>query len=148
MRFKLKMIPPTATAQQKGERVVGGHIHHYKKKNVARAEAILRDALLPYVPEAPITDQPISLFVLWMFPYPKSAKKHEPGWYRRKITRPDTDNLNKMLKDVMTDMGFWTDDALICVELVMKVYSDEPGILIDYHEPYMDFEGGWWNVRD
>jgi len=148
MKFKLKMIPPTATAQQKGEQIIGGRIHHYKKKNVARAEAILRDALLPYVPDDPITDKPISLAVLWMFPYPKSAKKHEPGMERRKITRPDTDNLNKLLKDVMTDMGFWKDDALICVELVMKLYSDEPGILIDYYEPSMDVDGGWWNVRD
>ena len=130
MRFKLKMIPPTATAQQKGERVVNGYIHHYKKKNVAQAEAILRDALLPYVPEAPITDRGISLTVFWEFSYPKSAKKHKPGWERWKITRPDTDNLNKMLKDVMTDMGFWKDDAQICVEHIGKLYSDEPGIEI------------------
>lgn len=131
MKFKLKMIPPTATAQQKGERVVGGYIHHYKKKNVAQAEAILRDALLPYVPEAPIMDLPILLEVSWMFPYPKSARKHELGQKRWKITRPDTDNLNKMLKDVMTDMGFWKDDALICAEFVKKMYSDEPGIVIN-----------------
>ena len=130
MKFKLKMIPPTATAQQKGERVVGGYIHHYKKKNVMAAEAILRDALLPYVPETPIEGKPIRLEVKWLFPYPKSTKKHKPGWARWKITRPDTDNLNKMLKDVMTDMGFWKDDALICSEIVEKYYSDEPGIMI------------------
>ena len=134
MHFKLKMIPPTATAQQKGERVVGGYIHHYKKKNVMAAEAILRDALLPYVPEMPIEGKPISLHVVWMFPYPKSAKKHKPGFDRFKITRPDTDNLNKMLKDVMTDMGFWKDDALISDELIRKVYSDEPGIMIWIYE--------------
>ena len=138
MKFKLKMIPPTATAQQKGERVVGGYIHHYKKKNVAAAEAILRDALLPYVPEEPITDQAISLDVIWMFPYPKSAKKHQPGWERWKITRPDTDNLNKMLKDVMTDMGFWKDDALISAERIRKMYTDEPGIEIEIMEMEMD----------
>ena len=143
MRFKLKMIPPTATAQQKGECIMGGYIHHYKKRNVAQAEAILRDALLPYVPEAPITEKPIALNVLWMFPYPKSAKKHKPGWNRYKITRPDTDNLNKMLKDLMTDMGFWKDDALICSETVQKMFSDEPGILIDYYTPGLDMCGGW-----
>lgn len=130
MQFKLKMIPPTATAQQKGERVVGGYIHHYKKKNVAQAEAILRDALLPYVPAEPIVDRAVMLGVEWLFPYPKSAKKHQRGFTRWKITRPDTDNLNKMLKDVMTDMGFWKDDALICCEAVRKRYSDEPGIFI------------------
>ena len=144
MKFKLKMIPPTATAQQKGERVVGGYIHHYKKKNVAKAEAILRDALLPYVPEEPIENQPIALSVVWMFPYPKSARKHKQGMSRRKITRPDTDNLNKMLKDVMTDMGFWKDDALICTETILKLYGDEPGILIDYFVPSMDVTTGWW----
>ena len=140
MRFKLKMIPPTATAQQKGERVVGGYIHHYKKKNVAAAEAILRDALLPYVPAETITDKPISLLVSWIFPYPKSAKKHKPGWYRMKTTRPDADNLNKMLKDVMTDMGFWRDDALICCEMVSKMYGDEPGIIIDYQTCFPDIQ--------
>ena len=143
MRFKLKMTPPTATAQQKGERVVGGYIHHYKKKNVAEAEAILRDALLPYIPETPIEDQPISLWVCWMFPYPKSAKKHQPGWIRAKTTRPDGDNLNKMLKDVMTDMGFWKDDALISAELVTKIYSDEPGIVIDYEIATLNMKGDW-----
>ena len=143
MNFKLKMIPPTATAQQKGERVVGGYIHHYKKKNVAAAEAILRDALLPYVPAEPIP-APIRLDVTWMFPYPKSAKKHQPGDTRWKITRPDTDNLNKMLKDVMTDMGFWTDDALISNEEIRKVYNDEPGILIFIYSLGMkDITGGF-----
>ena len=146
MKFKLKMIPPTATAQQKGERVVGGYIHHYKKKNVAAAEAILRDALLPYVPVEPIMDKPIMLRVLWEFPYPKSSKKHQPGYCRNKITRPDTDNLNKMLKDVMTDMGFWKDDALISTEIIMKVYSDEPGIVIDYYELPVDAGGRWWQL--
>ena len=144
MKFKLKMIPPTATAQQKGERVVNGYVHHYKKKNVAAAEAILRDALLPYVPDTPIEGRPVCLHVRWMFPYPKSAKKHQLGMYRWKITRPDADNLNKMLKDVMTDMGFWKDDALICLEFVEKMYSDEPGIwinIIDYLS--MDFEGSY-----
>ena len=142
MRFKLNMIPPTATAQQKGERVVGGYIHHYKKKNVAQAEAILRDALLPYVPETPIADKPICLEVYWLFPFPKSARKHEPGVPRCKITRPDTDNLNKLLKDVMTDMGFWKDDALICIERIAKYYTDEPGIQISIRQMDMDFKGG------
>ena len=140
MTFKLKMIPPTATAQQKGERVVGGYIHHYKKKNVAQAEAILRDALLPYVPAEPIENKPIRLIVRWMFPYPKSAKKHLSGHKRWKITRPDTDNLNKLLKDLMTDMGFWKDDALISMENISKVYDDEPGIWISFNEMEVDFE--------
>jgi Holliday junction resolvase RusA-like endonuclease len=139
MKFKLKMIPPTATAQQKGECIRGGYIHHYKKHKIAAAEAVLRDALLPYVPEEPITDKPIRLVTRWLFPYPKSAKKHQPGRKRWKITRPDTDNLNKLLKDVMTDMGFWKDDALISEECIAKAYDDEPGIEIMIRVMEMDF---------
>ncbi len=145
MRFKLKMIPPTATAQQKGERVVNGYVHHYKKKNVAAAEAVLRDALLSYVPAEPITETPIRLWTVWEFPYPKSAKKHTPGWGRWKITRPDTDNLNKLLKDVMTDMGFWKDDALICSEFNEKLYADEPGIMIAIEELPPDLLAPEWD---
>lgn len=148
MRFKLKMIPPTATAQQKGERVVNGYVHHYKKKNVAQAEAILRDALLKWVPEAPIEGKPIRLIVDWIFPFPKSAKKHQPGWGRWKITRPDTDNLNKLLKDVMTDMGFWKDDALICSEFIEKMYGDEPGIVILIEELQTDLIVEPWGEYD
>ena len=140
MTFKLKMVPPTATAQQKGECIRAGYIHHYKKKNVAAAEAILRDALLPYVPAEPIDGQAVFLWVEWLFPYPKSAKKHRPGWTRWKITRPDTDNLNKLLKDVMTDMGFWKDDALICHEVIMKRYSDEPGIIVKIGNGAIDWQ--------
>ena len=146
MKFKLKMIPPTATAQQKGERVVNGYIRHYKKKNVAAAEAVLRDALLPYVPEAPIENTGIRFEASWLFPYLKSAKKHRPGQIMHKITRPDTDNLNKMLKDVMTDMGFWKDDALICTEIITKAYSDEPGIIISVEEVDKNEVGSEWKL--
>ena len=144
MKFKLKMIPPTATAQQKGECIRGGYIHHYKKHKIAAVEAVLRDALLPYVPEEPITDKPIYFGAIWEFPYPKSAKKHQPGKFRQKFTRPDTDNLNKLLKDVMTDMGFWKDDALISAEFIEKVYSDEPGILILIEGLQLDVDALAW----
>ena len=43
----------------------------------------------------------------WCFP----KGKHSDGEY--KATKPDTDNLQKMLKDVMTEVGFWKDDALV-----------------------------------
>lgn len=48
------------------------------------------------------------------------------------MTRPDTDNLEKMLKDCMTEVGFWKDDALVVSETVYKIWSDEPtGISIE-----------------
>jgi len=39
-----------------------------------------------------------------------------------------------MLKDVMTDLGYWTDDALVASEITEKFYSKVPGIYICIEE--------------
>ena len=36
----------------------------------------------------------------------------------------------KLLKDVMTDLGFWKDDAQVASEITEKFWSDVPGIFI------------------
>lgn len=58
--------------------------------------------------------------------------KHKDGEYR--ITKPDTDNLQKLLKDVMTDLGYWTDDALVASEIIEKFWAEVPGIYIKIEE--------------
>ena len=55
--------------------------------------------LSKYVPEQPY-DVGIRLTVKWFF----RKRRHKDGEYR--TTKPDTDNLNKLLKDCMTDLGF------------------------------------------
>jgi Holliday junction resolvase RusA-like endonuclease len=40
----------------------------------------------------------------------------------------------------MTDMGFWKDDALIYGEYILKMYSDEPGIVIRIETAAPDFK--------
>ena len=62
--------------------------------------------------------------------FPK--QNHENGEYR--ITKPDTDNLQKMLKDCMTKVGFWKDDALVASEITEKFWADQPGIYIRIEE--------------
>lgn len=52
-----------------------------------------------------------------------------------RVTKPDTDNLQKLLKDCMTKCGFWKDDAQVVRETVEKRWSDEPtGIYIEITE--------------
>ena len=69
----------------------------------------------------------ISLRVLWLFPM---GKTHQNGEWR--ITKPDTDNLQKLLKDCMTKCGFWKDDAQVAREIIEKRWADEPcGIYIE-----------------
>ena len=80
-------------------------------------------------PKEPLTG-PLSLSVLWLFP---KGKSHKAGEWR--VTRPDTDNLEKTLKDCMTHCGFWKDDAQVVREHVEKKWSEDPvGIEIEITE--------------
>ena len=121
MNLYLDIDPPRTTAQQKGERVDRyGHIHHYMKASVRKAHDLLLRELLPARPDAPI-EGPISLSCIWVFNRPRGEKAEY------KTTRPDTDNLQKLLKDVMTECGYWLDDSQVVSELAVKMWSGNDG---------------------
>lgn len=61
----------------------------------------------------------VRLVTRWLFP----PGRHVPGSYR--TTKPDTDNLQKLLKDCMTAAGFWKDDALVASELCEKFWAED-----------------------
>ncbi len=71
----------------------------------------------------------LRLIVKWCFPI---TGEHSDGEY--KSTKPDTDNLEKLLKDIMTKLGFWKDDAQVASEITEKFYARIPGILIYVEE--------------
>ena len=98
----------------------------YKTEKIKQAKREIIKHLRPFVPEVPF-EGPVELKVEWLFPRGKSHKHRE--W---RTTRPDTDNLEKLLKDCMTEVGFWRDDSLVVCESVCKIWSDEPtGISIE-----------------
>ena len=123
LQFFLPMIPPTVTHQEKQVTVVNGKPRFYEPRELKTARVKFRDALAPYKPEKPMTGG-VGLVVKWCFP----RGRHPDGSYR--ITKPDTDNLQKLLKDVMTELGFWEDDALVASEIVEKFWAERPGIFI------------------
>lgn len=125
MNFFLNITPPTATAQMRKVRLVRGIPFFYDPAQVKQAKAILMAALSRFKPEAPLTG-PLGLKVQWLFP---AGRSHKHGEWR--VTRPDTDNLQKLLKDCMTAGGFWADDAQVVRETVEKQWSNDPvGIAI------------------
>ena len=128
MRFKLDMLPPRTTSQQKGERIVGkgknAYIHHYQKPKVEAAQNQYIARLLPYRPMDPI-EGPVRLRV--EFRHKTNTKKLDG---KPKTTRPDTDNMVKLLKDCMTKCRFWGDDSQVYDERVLKSWSLNPGIEI------------------
>lgn len=127
--FFMPMIPPTITHQEKKIHVVNGKPVTYEPPELkdARAKFMAHlaqhsDAYFPYTAAVRLT-------VKWLFPI---KGKHKHGEYR--ITKPDTDNLQKLLKDCMTKLSFWTDDALVASEICEKFWSDTPGIYVKIEE--------------
>lgn len=125
--FFMPMIPPTATHQEKGWTVRDGKPVPYEPAEVKAARAKLLAHLGQHKPTRPMTG-PVTLRVAWMFPK-GNHRDMEP-----RVTRPDTDNLQKLLKDCMTKLRFWKDDAQVWHEAVMKVWAEAPGIAVHVEE--------------
>jgi Holliday junction resolvase RusA-like endonuclease len=75
--------------------------------------------------------RPIAMRIEWLFPRPKRlmTRKSPKGriWH---VSKPDDDNLEKAVKDAITDAGVWADDSLCCRMAKEKVYAavgEEPG---------------------
>lgn len=126
MKIFLKMNPPTVTAQMHKVSMIHGRPVFYDPPKVRDARMQLRLNLRIYKPKSPL-EGALELKTVWLFP---RGKSHKHGQWR--VTRPDTDNLQKLLKDCMTAEGFWTDDAQVVRETAEKKWSDEPcGIAIE-----------------
>ena len=129
MNFFIAMKPPTATAQEKKVNTVKGKPVFYDPPAVKAAREKITAYLCEHRPVKPMSGA-IELRTLWLFP---RGKAHKHGEWR--ITKPDTDNLQKLLKDCMTKVGFWKDDAQVVREIAEKRWSDEPcGIYIEINE--------------
>lgn len=124
MHFFLAMDPPTKTYQEHriGKRK-DGSVFIYEDRELKEIRNMYRNKLMPHVPAEPI-EGPVRLTVKWCF----HGERKKQGAY--KPTKPDTDNLNKMLKDEMTRIGFWHDDAQVASEIIEKFWADPAGIYI------------------
>ncbi len=122
--FFMPMIPPTVTYQEKQVHVVKGKPIIYEPAELTAARLKLEAHLAKHVPKDKYTEG-VRLIVKWLFP---TKRKHLAGTY--KTTKPDTDNLQKLLKDCMTKVGYWVDDALVVSEIIEKFWADKPGIYI------------------
>ena len=104
-----------------------GHNREYDPPELKAAKEKLIGNLYKYRIMAPYRTG-VRLITKWCFP----KNGHKDGEYR--ITKPDTDNLQKMLKDCMTLVGFWKDDALVASEITEKFWAEKPGIYIRIEE--------------
>lgn len=125
--FFMAMDPPTVTHQEKQVHVVKGKPVFYEPEELKRVRVKLMAYLAKYVPDTSYTSG-VELVTKWCFP----RGRHSDGEYR--TTKPDTDNLQKLLKDCMTALKFWSDDALVVREITEKFWAEVPGIYIRIRE--------------
>ena len=126
--FFIAMNPPTTTHQMLDVTMRNGKPVFYEPAEVKAARSKLSDAVGPHRPEKPFSGA-VRLMVKWCFPI---CGKHQDGEYR--TSKPDTDNLQKMLKDVMTTNLFWRDDAQVASEICEKFWAKVPGLYIAIEE--------------
>lgn len=123
--FFMPMIPPTSTHQMKQVTVRNdGKPCFYEPAELAAVREKLTAHLSGHVPANPFVGA-VRLMVKWCFPI---SGNHKNGEYR--TSKPDTDNLQKMLKDCMTALHFWADDAQVASEITEKFWAATPGIYI------------------
>lgn len=125
--FFMPMLPPTVTHQEHKVAIIKGKPVFYDPPELHDARMKLTAHLAKHKPKKRF-EGGVRLTVKWLFP----NKSHKDGEY--KTTKPDTDNLNKLLKDCMTSCGFWKDDALVASEICEKFWADTPGIYVKIEE--------------
>lgn len=133
IELTLDIIPVACGRPRFGK---NGQVYTPKKTTLFKNEVLY--TLLSYKHELKLMDKiitlydkPLSLTVKFLMPIPKAKQsgknKIEEG--ASHISKPDTDNLIKAVKDCMSGI-FYKDDRQVCHEVTNKVYSYKPGIEI------------------
>lgn len=86
---------------------------------------------------------PLCVNLTFYFPRIKShfrangdLKPSAPRWH---TTKPDRDNCDKAVMDVLTNLGIWHDDKQVCDGRIRKFYADKtPGCFIEIKEAHED----------
>lgn len=115
---------PTVTHQQKKVRVIHGKPQFYEPDELKETRAMFMGLLAPYAPEEPM-DGPLRLTTKWLFPKIKGTTN---GQYKH--TKPDTENLLKLPKDCMQELGFFVNDSRVASEITEKFWADTVGIYV------------------
>ena len=128
IEFFMAMRVPTITHQMHKVSMAKGKPRFYEPYELQDARKKLRAYLGMHRPEKPLTGA-LRLVAKWIFSPGKSHKANT--W---KTTKPDTDNMIKLLKDCMTAEGFWQDDSQVASELTEKFYGEHEGIYVRVEE--------------
>lgn len=135
------VIPGKAVAKQSARFCqIAGFIKSYQKKSVVNYANFVKICFIEKYPDFKIEDLKgkmlkISIIEYREIPSSKSKKfKNEALEGRlRPITKPDTDNIAKNIKDGLNKIAY-PDDSQIVVEHIEKRYSNNPRVEVTIKE--------------
>ncbi len=112
-------------------------VHSYTPKKTASFEKYIAKLAQQQMLLRSPTRAPVKLDLVFFFSIPESW----PTWKQKAAqeqhiahtTKPDKDNLEKAVKDALNGI-VWIDDAQVCLGSSQKLYSNEPGVLINVTE--------------
>lgn len=133
IRMEVNIIPTKATHQSalrvmrksNGQMFIG----KFAKSSVKSWIQEFNWKIKQYKPAEPLNG-PLELQLHFKFPWNKTTPKKYLNKEEWKITRPDLDNMEKMILDSLTSEGFIVDDSLICLKTTSKKHSNNHGINI------------------
>ena len=104
----------------------GGHARVFDPGTAEGWKGAIAIAAKPCLPAAPISG-PVSIEIAFMFARPGRlrTKKALAMTNLPHTAKPDADNAAKAVLDALTQIGMWTDDALVSRMLVTKEYTDD-----------------------
>ena len=126
--FFLPIVPPTSTSQTKRLVIVGGKPMFFHNESHKSAEHDLLLLCAPHSPSAPYLC-PVILEIEFVFPYRKTEKKGNLRFPKIPHTsKPDCDNMAKIVGDVLTKLKFYKDDSQVCRLVVSKFWGHTVGL--------------------
>lgn len=117
--------------------VRGNHAAVFNPATADDWKALIAAAGLRHRPPQPITGA-ADISIDFFFPRPGRLKRaKDPKGLIWHTAKPDRDNLDKAVLDILKQIGFVADDATVCQGMIRKFYctmdgseNDRPGALI------------------
>lgn len=111
----------------------GRHAGVYTPATANDWKAMVAITATPYLPGTPIT-APVVVKITLVFPRPKRlCRKKDPMGMIPMASKPDRDNCEKAILDMLTNIGMWRDDSQVFAGPVEKWYhaiDGKPGAFI------------------
>lgn len=128
IEFFEAMEPPRVTHNAMEIHRIGGRPVLGKSDGLEAAEAKWRAHLARHAPEKPLSGPvAVEMRICW----PTEGKRAQGSWHD---VKPDADNVEKTVFDVMAGLGFFENDSRIALHTTAKLWSDPAGIYVRMEE--------------